>query len=95
MAAQKLSDDQIKQRVATLAGWTLQGGKLHFERKFKNFVEAFGFMSRVAILAEKMNHHPEWFNIWATVKIDLTTHECGGLSRLDFELAEQINDLLN
>ena len=94
MAAQKLSDDQIKQRVATLAGWTLQDGKLHFERKFKDFVDAFGFMSRVAILAEKMNHHPEWFNIWATVKIDLTTHECGGLSRLDFELAEQINDLL-
>ena len=95
MAAQKLSDDQIKQRVASLAGWTLQSGKLHFEQKFKNFVDAFGFMSRVAILAEKMDHHPEWFNVWATVKIDLTTHECGGLSRLDFELAEQINGLLN
>ena len=95
MAAQKLSDDQIKQHVATLARWTLQDGKLHFEQKFKDFVDAFGFMSRVAILAEKMNHHPEWFNVWATVKIDLTTHDCGGLSRLDFELAEQINGLLS
>ena len=94
MATSKLSDDEIASRLESLSGWTLENGKLHFERQFKDFVEAFGFMTRVAILAEKMNHHPEWFNVYHTVKIDLTTHDAGGISEMDFELAGQINELL-
>lgn len=94
MAASKLSDDEIASRIKSLSGWTLENGKLHFERQFKDFVEAFGFMSRVAILAEKMDHHPEWFNVYHTVKIDLTTHDAGGISEKDFSLAGQINGLL-
>ena len=68
-------------------------GKLHKEFKFANFVEAFGFMSKVAILAEKMNHHPEWFNVYNKVAIDLTTHDAGGISQNDLELAKQIEAL--
>ncbi len=69
-------------------------GKLHKEFKFKNFIEAFGFMSRVALIAEGMNHHPEWFNVWNKVVIDLTTHDVGGISNLDFEFAEKVEGLL-
>ena len=93
-AVRKLSDQEITAGLRQLPGWGLAGGKLHFERKFKDFVEAFGFMTRVAILAEKMNHHPEWFNVYHTVKIDLTTHDAGGISERDLELAGRINKLL-
>lgn len=91
----KLSDQEITEGLEKLSGWGLAEGKLHFERKFKDFVEAFGFMTRVAILAEKMNHHPEWFNVYHTVKIDLTTHDAGGISERDLELAGKINKLLD
>ena len=91
---EKLSETQIEEAVASLDGWQLQDGKLHRQFKFKTFVEAWGFMSRVALLAEKMNHHPEWFNVWNTVRIDLSTHEVGGLSNFDVELATKINALL-
>jgi 4a-hydroxytetrahydrobiopterin dehydratase len=60
----------------------------------KNFVEAFGFMTQVALIAEKMNHHPEWHNVYRTVEIHLTTHDVGGLSELDFALAQQIDRIL-
>ena len=93
--ATKLPDDEVAARLDTLSGWTLKDGKLHWENQFPNFVEAFGFMSRVAILAEKMDHHPEWFNVYHTVKIDLTTHDAGGISDKDFDLARQINGLLS
>ena len=92
-AAEKLLETQIGEAVASLEGWELRDGKLHREFKFKNFVEAWGFMSRVALLAEKMNHHPEWFNVWNTVRVDLSTHEAGGLSSRDVELAKEINAL--
>lgn len=91
--AAKLTETQIGEAVAALDGWKLRDGKLHREFKFKNFVEAWGFMSRVALLAEKMNHHPEWFNVWNTVRVDLSTHEAGGLSSRDVELAKEINAL--
>ena len=90
----KLTETQIAEAVASLDGWQLRDGKLHREFKFKNFVEAWGFMSRVALLAEKMNHHPDWFNVWNTVRIALSTHEVGGLSNSDVELATKINTLL-
>ncbi len=92
-AAEMLSETQISEAVASLEGWELRDGKLHREFKFNNFVEAWGFMSRIALLAEKMNHHPEWFNVWNTVRIDLSTHEVGGLSNFDVELAKNINAL--
>ncbi len=92
--AVKLTETQIAEAVASLDGWELRDGKLHREFKFKNFVEAWSFMSRVALLAEKMNHHPEWFNVWNTVRIDLSTHEVGGLSNFDVELARKINVLV-
>jgi len=90
----KLTETQIAEAVALLDGWQLRDGKLRREFKFKNFVEAWGFMSRVALLAEKMNHHPDWFNVWNTVRIALSTHEVGGLSNSDVELATKINTLL-
>ena len=93
-APRKLSGDEIQAGLAKLPGWSLAAGKLHFERQFKDFVEAFGFMTRVAILAEKLNHHPEWFNVYHTVKIDLTTHDAGGISDKDLDLAARINALL-
>ncbi len=91
--AVKLTETQIAEAVASLDGWELQDGKLHRQFEFKTFVEAWGFMSRVALLAEKMNHHPEWFNVWNTVRIDLSTHEVGGLSNFDVELAKKITAL--
>ncbi|MCH8853706.1 MAG: 4a-hydroxytetrahydrobiopterin dehydratase [Planctomycetes bacterium] len=87
----KLTADEISEAVRSLDGWGLLDGKLHREFKFRDFVEAWGFMSRVALVAEKMNHHPEWFNVWNTVRIDLSTHEAGGLSSRDVELARGIN----
>jgi 4a-hydroxytetrahydrobiopterin dehydratase len=79
--------NQIDDRLKKLPDWKLENGKLHRELKFKDFVSAFSFMTAVAIQAEKMNHHPEWFNVYSTVKIDLSTHDVGGISERDFELA--------
>lgn len=91
----KLTSSQVSEALATLPGWELRDGKFHRELKFKNFVEAWGFMSRAALLAERMNHHPEWFNVYGTVRIDLSTHDVGGLSHRDVELAKKINALLS
>jgi len=77
--------------MVKLKGWKLVRGKLNRTIKFSDFNEAFGFMSRVALAAEKMEHHPEWFNVYNTVTIDLTTHDVGGLSPYDFKLAARIN----
>lgn len=87
MAIARLEAEDIARRLATLAGWTVQAGKLHREYRFGDFVEAFGFMTAAALVAERMNHHPEWFNVWSTVRIDLTTHDAGGITAMDFELA--------
>ena len=91
MAAEAVSDDDAVERLADLPGWDLVDGKLHREFAFADFVEAFGFMARMAIVAEKLNHHPEWSNVWNRVTVDLTTHDVGGLSTLDFEFAAQAN----
>lgn len=93
MAPQKLSPQEVETRLGELAGWTLQDGKLHKDFAFDSFVRAFGFMSSVALVAESMNHHPEWFNVYNRVSIDLTTHDAGGLSRLDFEFAAKADAL--
>ena len=89
----KLSQDEIQVALKGLTGWSLADGKLHREYKFANFVEAFGFMTSAALIAESMNHHPEWFNVYQTVKIDLTTHDAGGISRNDVEMAKRFEKL--
>lgn len=94
MAIQKLSQSEIKLHLENLQDWSLINDKLYRELIFTSFIEAFGFMSKVAILAEKANHHPEWFNVYKTVRIELTTHEAGGISERDFELAKKINNIL-
>ena len=93
MAAKKLTETEVKERLRAAAGWTLQGGKLHRAFECKDFVAAFGNMTRVALVAEAMNHHPEWFNVCNKVVIDLNTHSVGGISELDFTLAGKINEI--
>jgi 4a-hydroxytetrahydrobiopterin dehydratase len=94
MAAVPLTQAEIDQLPQQLPGWSLVDGKLHRELVFADFNEAFGFMSRVALIAEAMGHHPEWRNVWNRVVVDLTTHDTGGLSNLDRQLAQRINALL-
>ncbi|AFY73955.1 pterin-4a-carbinolamine dehydratase [Synechococcus sp. PCC 7502] len=89
----KLNPQQLAQIVPQ--GWqVIAGKKLSREFKFKDFVQAFGFMTKVGIAAEKLEHHPEWLNIYNSVSIDLTTHDAGGITSLDIELATKINALL-
>lgn len=88
----KLTDEDIRRRLpAELPGWALVGGKLHRDFQFTDFIGAFGFMSKVALAAEAMNHHPEWCNVYNRVSIDLTTHDAGGISERDFILAARID----
>jgi 4a-hydroxytetrahydrobiopterin dehydratase len=93
MANTKLDTDEIARRLAQLPGWTVEAGKLHREYRFAGFVEAFGAMTSVALVAERMNHHPEWFNVWNTVRVDLTTHDAGGITAKDFELAAAMEQI--
>ena len=85
----RLSSDEITARLAALGGdWKERKGRLERVYRFPDFVTAFGFMSEAALVAERMNHHPEWFNVYGTVDVTLTTHDSGGITALDFELAE-------
>jgi 4a-hydroxytetrahydrobiopterin dehydratase len=93
MPAKKLTDAEIKSLLPKLRGWKIVNGKLHQEYACKDFVTAFGNMTRVALVAEAMNHHPEWFNVWNKVVINLTTHSVKGISDYDFVLAEKIDDI--
>ena len=94
MSVVPLTPGEIEQLEQQLPGWSLVDGKLHRELVFSDFNAAFGFMTRVALIAEAMGHHPEWRNVWNRVAIDLTTHDTGGLSNLDQQLAQRINALL-
>ncbi|MFN3927522.1 MAG: 4a-hydroxytetrahydrobiopterin dehydratase [Pseudanabaenaceae cyanobacterium] len=94
MSVAKLSPAELSSALAQLGGWSVVNEKLHKEFKFADFVTAFGFITRVAIAAEKMDHHPELFNVYSTVKIDLTTHDAGGISQKDIELAQKIDALV-
>jgi 4a-hydroxytetrahydrobiopterin dehydratase len=94
MSVEKMTSQQIEANLNDLSGWELRDGKVHRELKFKNFVQAWGFMTQVAMLAEKADHHPEWSNVYSRVIIDLTTHEAGGISQRDFDLANRINEVL-
>lgn len=88
-----LTTAEIDEALARLDGWHVVDGKLHRELRFGSFVRAFGFMASVALVAESMNHHPEWQNVYDRVIIDLTTHDAGGISRRDIALAERIDQL--
>lgn len=90
----KLSHDDVETRLNEISGWAFTGGKLRRELHFKNFVEAFGFMTSLALVAEKLNHHPEWENVYNRVLIELHTHDAGGITDLDFELAAAANRLV-
>ena len=94
MKTEKLSPAEIEERLANLPDWGLDQHKLFRHFVFENFIEAFGFMAQVALLAETMNHHPEWSNAWNRVEIYLTSHDAGGISERDFTLAKQIDSLL-
>lgn len=89
-----LSDDIIAARADALPHWSLDEGKLVLTLKFQDFSMAWGFMSRVALLAEQHNHHPEWYNVYNRVEIALTTHDAGGITERDFALASAIAALL-
>ncbi len=90
----KLSAAVIYEKLSALAHWSLHSDKLYRRFVFADFVEAFGFMSRVALLAEAANHHPEWSNVYNRVEIYLTTHDAGGITERDFDLAQRIDRLL-
>jgi 4a-hydroxytetrahydrobiopterin dehydratase len=87
MAAHKLTGDEIKQALPKLTGWAVKDSKLHREYQFPDFAHAIGFMTIAAIGIEKMNHHPEWFNVYNRVRIDLSTHDSGGITQKDVDLA--------
>ncbi len=89
----RLTDDEVAARVADLVGWHVVGGKLRREFVFADFVEAIGFVDRTAVWAETWNHHPEWSNVYNRVTVELTTHDVGGISHLDFQLAKKMNEL--
>ena len=88
----KLSDSEIQENLAQLSGWNIENGKLHKNFQFESFVEAFGFMTKTALAAEAMNHHPEWFNVYNKVTVDLSTHDLEGISTWDFELAKKMDE---
>lgn len=89
----RLSGDQARERLAAVPGWDLDGEALVRTFTFDDFARAFGFMASAAVVAEKMNHHPEWSNVYNRVTVRLSTHDVGGLSELDFELAARMSDL--
>jgi len=89
----KLPAAEVAQRLAALPGWSVKDGKLHRELTFADFAQAFSFMTDVAREAEALDHHPEWFNVYNRVTVDLTTHDAGGITALDFELARRAEDL--
>jgi 4a-hydroxytetrahydrobiopterin dehydratase len=88
-----LTDSEIQAALGKLPGWSVQNGKLHREYAFADFVHAFGFMATAAIAIEAMNHHPEWSNVWNRVSIDLVTHDSGGITAKDVELAAKLESL--
>jgi len=89
----RLDESEITTALAQLPGWKFVGGKLHREYQFADFVGAFGFMASAALVAQGMDHHPEWFNVWNTVRIDLRTHDADGVTSLDLKLAEAMEAL--
>ena len=90
----KLSETEITEELKKLEGWAIKDNKLHKEFQFDSFNQAFGFMTRAAMEIEKMNHHPEWFNVYNRITVDLTTHDAGGITNNDINLARILNSLV-
>ncbi|ABX13364.1 transcriptional coactivator/pterin dehydratase [Nitrosopumilus maritimus SCM1] len=90
----RLSPEEITEELKNLPGWSVVNEKLHKEIEFESFNQAFGFMTRAAMEIEKMNHHPEWFNVYNRLVIDLMTHDAGGITKNDINLARILNSLL-
>jgi 4a-hydroxytetrahydrobiopterin dehydratase len=88
-----LSDDEIDAALIGMPGWSVVDGKLHRVFRFGDFGRAFGFMAAAAVAAERMDHHPEWSNVYDRVVVDLVTHDAGGITELDLALARRMSDL--
>ena len=93
MNMERLYPEQIEDELKALDGWSLKDGKLHKDFQFASFNEAFGFMARASMEIEKMNHHPEWFNVYNKLSVDLMTHDAGGITINDIQLAKILNSL--
>ncbi len=91
--ADLLSAEEAAARLDDLPGWSLDDHKLHRSFRFADFRRAFAFMSGAALAAERLDHHPEWFNVWSKVDVHLSTHSAGGITELDFQLAQAMNEL--
>ena len=89
----RLSEKDVKLRLKAHPAWAHKGGKLHREFRFAGFSEAFGFMTRAALAAEKLDHHPDWTNVWNRVSVTLETHDSGGITDLDFRLAAEMDGI--
>jgi len=89
----RLSQLDIEEQLKNIPGWIVVNEKLHKEFEFASFNEAFGFMTRAAMEIEKMNHHPEWFNVYNRITVELTTHDAGGITKNDVNLAKILNSL--
>ena len=94
MTIKLATNDQIQQFLQQNENWKIEDKKLHRNYQFENFIAAFGFMTQVALIAERDNHHPEWSNVYNKVVVDLTTHEVGGITERDFILAKRIEALV-
>ncbi len=94
MALEKLSSDKIENELESLDGWSVVNGKLHKDFQFDDFNQAFGFIARASMHIEKMNHHPEWFNVYNKLSVDLMTHDAGGITQNDVNLAKILNSLV-
>ena len=90
----RLSQEEISEELKNLPGWSVVNEKLHREIEFESFNQAFGFMTRAAMEIEKMNHHPEWLNVYNRLSVDLTTHDAGGITQNDIKLARILNSLV-
>lgn len=95
-AVTKLEEPEKSSLISSLKGWEKVSNRdaIHKVYKFSNFVDAFGFMTKSALIAEKLNHHPEWFNVYSRVEVTLSTHDCQGLSYLDIQLANEMDSIV-
>lgn len=91
MSATVLSTAEITTQLSQLVGWEVKDGKLHRQFQFADFAQAFGFMASMAVVSESMGHHPEWFNVYNKVHVDLTTHDAGGITQKDLDWATKAN----
>ena len=89
----KATDEQIQAFISQFSAWSVENNKLHCEYVFADFVQAFGFMTEVALITERSNHHPEWFNVYKSVIVDLVTHEADGVTERDFNLGKRMEEI--